>query len=63
MALQRVKDRPYNPEDNFDTYKKRTKAMGGNVYTAAEMKSKGGRIGRKMGGGSDMGNTAVKSLK
>ena len=60
MALQRVKDRPYNPEDDFDTYKKRTKAMGGNVYTAAEMKSKGGRIGRKMGGGSDMGNTNVK---
>jgi len=60
MALQRVKDRPYNPEDDFDTYKKRTQAMGGNVYTAAEMKSKGGRIGRKMGGGSDMGNTAVK---
>jgi hypothetical protein len=49
MALQRVKDRPYNPEDDFDTYKKRTKAMGGNVYTAAEMKSKGGRIGRKFG--------------
>lgn len=60
MALQRVKDRPYNPEDDFDTYKKRTKAMGGNVYTAAEMKSKGGRIGRKMGGGSDMQNTNVK---
>ncbi len=60
MALQRVKDRPYNPEDDFDTYKKRTKAMGGNVYTAAEMKSKGGRIGRKLGGGTDMGNTAVK---
>ena len=60
MALQRVKDRPYNPEDNFDTYKKRTQAMGGNVYTAAEMKSKGGRIGRKLGGGTDMGNTAVK---
>ena len=60
MALQRVKDRPYNPEDDFDTYKKRTKAMGGNVYTAAEMKSKGGRIGRKMGGGSDMSNTNVK---
>jgi len=49
MALQRVKDRPYNPKDDFDTYKKRTKAMGGNVYTAAEMKSKGGRIGRKFG--------------
>ena len=60
MALQRVKDRPYNPEDDFDTYKKRTQAMGGNVYTAAEMKSKGGRIGRKLGGGTDMGNTAVK---
>ena len=60
MALQRVKDRPYNPVDDFDTYKKRTKAMGGNVYTAAEMKSKGGRIGRKLGGGTDMGNTAVK---
>jgi len=60
MALQRVKDRPYNPEDNFDTYKKRTQAMGGDVYTAAEMKSKGGRIGRKLGGGTDMGNTAVK---
>jgi hypothetical protein len=54
MALQRVKDRPYNPEDDFDTYKKRTKAMGGNVYTAAEMKSKGGRIGRKFGGGADL---------
>ena len=40
--------------------KKRKKAMGGNVYTAAEMKSKGGRIGRKLGGGTDMGNTAVK---
>ena len=49
MALQRVKDRPYNPKDDFDTYKKRTKAMGGNVYTAAEMKANGGRIGRKFG--------------
>ena len=55
MALQRVKDRPYNPEDDFDTYKKRTQAMGGDVSFKT-----GGRIGRKMGGGSDMGNTNVK---
>ena len=55
MALQRVKDRPYNPEDDFDTYKKRTQAMGGNVSFKT-----GGRIGRKLGGGTDMGNTAVK---
>jgi len=55
MALQRVKDRPYNPEDNFDTYKKRTQAMGGDVSFKT-----GGRIGRKLGGGTDMGNTAVK---
>jgi len=55
MALQRVKDRPYNPEDNFDTYKKRTQAMGGDVLFKT-----GGRIGRKLGGGTDMGNTAVK---
>ena len=55
MALQRVKDRPYNPEDDFDTYKKRTQAMGGDVSFKT-----GGRIGRKMGGGSDIRNTAVK---
>ena len=55
MALQRVKDRPYNPEDDFDTYKKRTQAMGGDVSFKT-----GGRIGRKLGGGTDMGNTAVK---
>ena len=64
MALQRVKDRPYNPVDDFDTYKKRTQAMGGNVYTAAEMKSKGGRIGYKSGNkdgvGRDHGGTTLK---
>ena len=40
MALQRVKDRPYNPKDTFETYKKRTQAMGGDVSTAKEMKKK-----------------------
>ena len=40
MALQRVKDRPYNPDDTFETYKKRTRAMGGDVFTAAEMDKK-----------------------
>ena len=63
MALQRVKDRPYNPEDDFDTYKKRTQAMGGNVYTAAEMKSKGGRIGRKLGGGTKGGGMSDTQVK
>ena len=40
MALQRVKDRPYNPKDDFKTYKKRNQAMGGNVFTAKEMDKK-----------------------
>ena len=40
MALQRVKDRPYNPKDDFETYKKRTQAMGGDVFTAKEMDKK-----------------------
>ena len=40
MALQRVKDRPYNPDDDFETYKKRTQAMGGDVFTAKEMDKK-----------------------
>ena len=40
MALQRVKDRPYNPDDTFETYKKRTQAMGGDVFTAEEMDKK-----------------------
>ena len=44
MALQRVKDRPYNPKDDFDTYKKRTQAMGGDVSFKT-----GGRAGLKKG--------------
>ena len=40
MALQRVKDRPYNPDDTFETYKKRTQAMGGDVFTMDEMDKK-----------------------
>ena len=50
MALQRVKDRPYNPKDDFDTYKKRTQAMGGDV----SFPKTGGRMGRKLGGGTNM---------
>jgi len=44
MALQRVKDRPYNPKDDFNTYKKRTQAMGGDVSFKT-----GGRAGLKKG--------------
>ncbi len=40
MALDRVKSRPYNPKDDFETYKKRTQAMGGDVFTAQEMRKK-----------------------
>ena len=40
MALDRVKSRPYNPKDDFETYKKRTQAMGGDVFTAKEMNKK-----------------------
>ena len=61
MALQRVKDRPYNPNDDFETYKKRTQAMGGDVFTAEEMDKKiankksknfrkGGSVKKKKGG-------------
>ena len=37
MALDRVMSRPYNPKDTFKDYVNRTRAMGGNVRTAAEM--------------------------
>ena len=58
MALQRVKDRPYNPEDDFDTYKKRTQAMGGDVSFKT-----GGRIGRKLGGGTKGGGMSDTQVK
>jgi len=60
MALQRVKDRPYNPKDDFDTYKKRTQAMGGDVLFKT-----GGRIGKRLGGGADMAKrkTNVQKIK
>ena len=60
MALQRVKDRPYNPKDDFDTYKKRTQAMGGDVSFKT-----GGRIGRKLGGGTNMAKrkTNIQKIK
>ena len=38
MALDRVMSRPYNPKDTFKDYVNRTRAMGGDVRTAAEMK-------------------------
>ena len=51
-------------ESNKEAYKRiqndNTKVLKGMLDKATEKKADGGRIGRKMGGGSDMGNTNVK---
>ena len=51
-------------ESNKESYKRITeennKVIKNMLDKAAEKKADGGRIGRKMGGGSDMGNTNVK---
>jgi hypothetical protein len=51
-------------ESNTESYKRITgennKVIKNMLDKATEKKADGGRIGRKMGGGSDMGNTNVK---
>lgn len=51
-------------ESNKEAYKRiqkdNTKVIKGMIDKAVENKKDGGRIGRKMGGGSDMQNTNVK---
>ena len=51
-------------ESNTEAYKRiqgeNTKVLKNMLDKATEKKADGGRIGRKMGGGSDMGNTNVK---
>ena len=51
-------------ESNKEAYKRiqkdNTKVIKGMIDKAVENKADGGRIGRKMGGGSDMQNTNVK---
>ena len=51
-------------ESNKESYKRiqkdNTKVIKGMIDKATEKKADGGRIGRKMGGGSDMQNTNVK---
>ena len=51
-------------ESNKEAYKRiqkdNTKVIKGMIDKATEKKADGGRIGRKMGGGSDMQNTNVK---
>ena len=51
-------------ESNTEAYKRITgennKVIKNMLDKAVEKKADGGRIGRKMGGGSDMGNTNVK---
>ena len=51
-------------ESNKEAYKRiqkdNTKVLKGMIDKAVENKKDGGRIGRKMGGGSDMQNTNVK---
>ena len=51
-------------ESNTEAYKRITgennKVIKNMLDKATEKKADGGRIGRKMGGGSDMGNTNVK---
>ena len=51
-------------ESNKESYKRiqkdNTKVIKGMIDKAVENKADGGRIGRKMGGGSDMSNTNVK---
>ena len=51
-------------ESNKEAYKRiqgeNTKVIKGMIDKAIEKKADGGRIGRKMGGGSDMQNTNIK---
>ena len=51
-------------ESNKEAYKRiqkdNTKVIKGMIDKAVENKADGGRIGRKMGGGSDLSNTNVK---
>ena len=51
-------------ESNTEAYKRiqkdNTKVIKSMIDKATEKKADGGRIGRKLGGGTDMGNTAVK---
>ena len=51
-------------ESNKEAYKRiqneNSKVIKSMIDKATEKKADGGRIGRKLGGGSDMGNTAVK---
>ena len=51
-------------ESNKEAYKRiqgeNTKVIKGMIDKAVENKKDGGRMGRKLGGGTDMGNTAVK---
>jgi hypothetical protein len=51
-------------ESNKEAYKRiqkdNTKVIKSMIDKATEKKADGGRIGRKLGGGSDMGNTSVK---
>ena len=51
-------------ESNKEAYKRiqgeNTKVIKGMIDKAVENKADGGRIGRKMGGGSDMQNTNIK---
>ena len=76
LANSRRDRSPMERQRVLDTMKSKAKAMGGNIRTAGEMSplkgesmksfkqrteaKVGGRIGRKMGGGSDMSNTNVK---
>ena len=54
-------------ESNKEAYKRiqgeNTKVIKGMIDKAIEKKADGGRIGRKMGGGSDMQNTNIKKIK
>ena len=51
-------------ESNKEAYKRiqkdNTKVIKSMIDKATEKKADGGRIGRKLGGGSDMGNTSIK---
>ena len=51
MALDRVMSRPYNPKDTFKDYVNRTRAMGGDVRTAAKSAKKSDKRVRKANGG------------
>ena len=76
ISSLRRKRSPMERQRVLDTMKSKAQAMGGNVRTAGEMSplkgesiksfeqrteaKVGGRMGRKMGGGSNMSNTNVK---